>query len=305
MLINRKQLGIFTSALIIVADILLINCKPENSEAIRFNKKGAVSRVILTDNHTGITINRIGLDWYLNDEKVKSRRVESFLGVLSEIQIYCPAPNSKLSAYRDSLEHHGVKIQVIKKWHKNYNTTLVTVEGKNILQTTNDGNIYIVEARGFPELDLSPYYTFSTSWLENYLFTQPSESIQSLSIEYPDTNKNFTLQRDSANNLQLILNTKTLNFNAVEAKLYLGFYEAVHYTTDDQIQSKTGAPYFKMMLDYTDQNIYINAFQLKTETGIDKSYFVAKINNEQWVKLRYLDFDALLVTPEYFQQNTN
>lgn len=303
---KQKPKAIFTIACFFTISLFLISCNQDISKDIRFDKKGSVDKVIITSSSSSLVIEHQNQEWYCQEQKVLTIRMEALLGALSQLQIYAPVSKSNYKAYSDSLDKLGTKIQVIKKWHKNYSATFINLNGKNVMQLHNDENIYIIEARGFPELNLSPYYTFSTSWLENYLFTQPTETIQKLTIQYPDSTNNFTLQKDSTNKLILIIGkNERIAFDTSEATFYLAFYEAVHYTSEENIKNNTVAPYFKLTINYDDQDICIDAYRLKTDTEISKSYFAASINNEKWVKLHYLDFDALLVTPEYFQQNTN
>ncbi len=270
-----------------------------------------IDRITLTSGNNSISLyNELG-SWKVNNEVVNQERMTDFLILATKLEAVFPASKAEEDELSAML-NDGTEVAYYSG-RKRINSYRICKWKMKIFATRGKSDkIFQVEARGYPNVDLTKVFTSETAhWKNRKIINFHPKEIQSVKIHYPcHSNKNFEIRQVSSGNYRVSdqkNNDFTRSADQDLIRIYLHFFCDITYISV-QDQEKANAsylkePFFILAIEtYEKSRIELHGYRKMNPENekTDVVEFYGELNKTESMLLKYSDFDPILVDLDYF-----
>ena len=222
---------IVAGMLILVALFLVLNKKDASlkitSADLRTGNPAQITGLSITNLSGTIELKKENKTWMANDiHEVRPDLIMQSLSVFNHIEILGLAAKELQDSLFTSQKFFGTTIRFMK-YNKASEYKIINYQGVNYLKTAKSKKIYRVALKNQQGINIEKLFPVKISvWMNNMILDLPSENIKRISVNYPDPEKSFTLEKTSTGfklyNADMILYKNHLNEEF--ARTYLSFF---------------------------------------------------------------------------------
>jgi len=269
----------------------------------------SINKIIIYENNDTLILERKENYWKINNVfSAKNEEVTSLLTTLKLIDLKSPVPtNAQDYVKKLLLSSKKVEIYDNQKLIKSfYLGNLISDKSGNYMMLTNSENAYIMQ---IPALKTDIADKFSTNlkhWKDKNIFKYNLQEINYISLKYTyEPENSFVLVIDNQIKLLDFEKNEIENKNNENISRYLTYFNGVQFESFEpeyKIDSlKSEKSIFELEIkNKTNQSTKIIAYNIFENTIKNTDYFVAIINNEEVVKIKYFNFDLILKNIIFF-----
>jgi hypothetical protein len=271
----------------------------------------SITRVEINLAGKSTVIEKNAKQWLVNGNEGDIKRVVEMLMISGHIEIAAPVSDN-LADSLESLVSEGVEVRFFEEGKKVQAFRLCKLKSRLYARNFRSKKIFRISVKGYPSIDLTRVYDpLPDAWISNTLIALRPDEIKQVSIAYPANGERdfvFTVSGNANFSLQYDDDAKA----PVSSDLALGYlssFSGIRYTAlPDSIKHDTAIigslrPLFILdILTVREESLRIKGFQKHDRlTGkTDPFRFYAITYKKGYIYLNYSDFDAILVSPEYF-----
>ncbi len=251
--------------------------------------------------------------WYINNQPANKQRINDMLMISGLIDAAAPVSESQADSVRCALQT-GTEVFFLAGSRCIHAFTLCKWNNRIYGQRERSKKAFRLSVKGYPEIDLIKVFQASPSaWQSNVIMDFPPDDILQVTLTYPaKTKSSFTLKVLDRTHIMLTdadSNNYTGLLNMETAKEYLNFFSAIHYSALPDASTET------VKKIHTENILFTLEVKLKSGatfiiTGYPKYdpvnaepdpwQFIATAGNDNYIVLKYNDFDPILVPLDYF-----
>lgn len=254
---------------------------------------------------------RVDQKWQTEfEETVDEKKIINLLKLLSLLEIHSPVPESKSGKYLALFESQSKTIKAYSNNKQVYTLQVINHQQED-LGLSGSQKVFFLNLKGHSETSLyEAIPNTASNFFDNILINLSSEQVSAVQVEYPKSPENGYTVMYQDQNIALFDNNKKeiSNFDTTALTDYKHFFSGIRY---EQIDTLSFSPnmnehLFRLKLATTLEKIWhIDAYILQNKiTGKpNTNEFAAIVNNKIMVKLKYADFDPVLLDLDYFSRN--
>lgn len=242
-------------------------------------------------------------------ESVNQQQVNFLFKILGSVEVQSAISKKTVTTIGSKFEDECTHINLYYSDKLIYSLVFVSENDKIIAQNKKKNLFFINMPAIGNELISEHVKTHEKFWYDKLLIHLRPDEIISIQINYPG-NEGAGFQLLNKSNRPTVSNKAGNIDNAsIEAITdYLQFFEGIRYEfADTSLQTPNVNRYLFSMLIKTniDKVIHVGGFEMLNKTDMQPDYqeFLGIINNNVMVKLKYSDFDPILVEHDYFQKS--
>jgi hypothetical protein len=304
---------IVAGILILVALILVLNKKDASlkitSADLRTGNPALITGLSITNLSGTIELKKENKTWMANDiHEVRPGLIMQALSVFNHIEILGVAAKELQDSLFTSQKFFGTTIRFIK-YNKATEYKIINYEGVNYLKTEKSKIIYRVAIKNQQDINIEKLFPVKISvWMNNMILDLPSENIKSISVNYPDQKKSFTLERTVTGfklyNAEMNVYKKDINEEFV--RTYFSFFTDIESLPQKNKNMKEGNMIFSFAITTTgNKQIELKGYELQDKnTGIpDLNMCLLKSVSGNSYFVYYTDIDPILAEYDNFIKN--
>lgn len=299
----------------------MVSCNNDESNMALFAVKDTsdIAFVKLTDGENAVILQKqASNEWIVNQKYPANKKaIFKLMQCLTETKVEKPVPKNTMDSViksKDSfkkIELFNKRNKIIKSWLLGpYNKQL---NGTIILQSESD-KAYIVNIPGLVNNLHYRYESNSIYWIKSEIFSYQPHEIKSISVNYHNNKKKSFKISISKEDVSIHTENDILMNKQIDKKKvgsYLSYFMNVKFSSILNLQKESIDSIFSVEPDYTIrvEDIYnrIKNVDLKlirnsdNKTTYDLNNVYAIINNEDLVKVKFIEIDLLLKDIDYFK----
>ena len=303
----------FIAIALIIAAIAAYYLHETNSSTLHrrdthfhINDIAAIDRILIETQDNSLTLIREGENWSVNNEIINQDRLRDLLVLAQKLEVISPAAKSDVSKLKIKLNNStNVSFYAGSRLINSYR--LCSSEMKVFASRNKSDKIFQVEARGYPNVDLTKIFSADALyWTNRKIINFNPEEITLIKINYPNNpEKDLKLTISSKGNYHLSDQHDMDVSESADHKLisiYLQFFHDLpYYPLEDKEKAEINRliePFFILLVESNKQaGIELYAYKkINPENGkSDKIEFYGKVKDKGIVKLKYSDFDPVLM----------
>jgi hypothetical protein len=264
---------------------------PEDVQLIFMTNRTGDKQIFLRKQEDG--------SWTVNDEHPASKKRVDFLlnETMANLAVQGPAPKAAIDNILSYMSINGIKVEVytedLDKADLTYTVGNTTPSQLGTyFKLPGDNTPMIVQIPGFDGFVNSRYSLELDDWISRRVFASTKEEITSVEVSYPDSSKNFRLNKTASGDIDFTSEITDVNNGAV--KSYLNLFERLNfetyvYTTSDSLKDSLllAIPFCTIRVESTNR-------------GVDELKFYMKKAHEKMHGLYDKDGNALAHDPSRF-----
>ncbi len=248
--------------------------RPEEVQLIFMTDRTGDKQIYLRKQENG--------SWTVNDEYPASKKRVDFLlnETMANLKVQGPAPKAAVDNVISYMSINGIKVEV---YTENLDNPELTYTVGNTtpsqlgtyFKLPNDNTPMIIQIPGFDGFVNSRYSLELDDWISRRVFASTKEEIKSVSVNYPDSAKNFKLSKTASGNIDFTSEITDVNNGAV--KSYLNLFERLNfetyvYTTSDSLKDSLlqAIPFCTIRVESTNRGV--DELQFYTKKSHDKMH---------------------------------
>lgn len=272
----------------------------------RIDDIASIDRITIEAQNNSLTLIRAGKNWSVNNEIVNQDRLRDLLVLAQKLEVISPAAKSDVSKLKIKL-NNGTNVSFYSGRRLINSYRLCSSEMKVFASRNQSDKIFQIEARGYPNVDLTKVFSADVMyWTNRKIINFNPEEITLIKIKYPSNpEKDFKLTISSNGNYHLSDQHDTDVSESADNELisiYLQFFRDLPFASVKKKEktdtNRLREPFFILLVESNKQpGIELYAYKkINPENGeSDKKEFYGEIKDKGVVKLKYSDFDPVLM----------
>lgn len=265
-----------------------------------------IDRIAIGAKNNSIDLIKENEIWKCSNEEINPERLNDMFVLAQKLEAISPAAKSDVSRLETCLID-GTSVSFYSGRRVINAYRLCSEDMKIFASRMKSDKIFQVEARGYPNVDLTKIFSEDPLyWTKNKVINFGPEEITNVRMYYPDDpEKSFKLEISSKDNFHLSDHKDTDLSGSADREfisVYLYFFGNIpYYRLHDNEKSviiDLKEPFFILNIESTRQSaIELYAFRKinPEDNETDKTEFYGKIIGSEVVKLKYTDFDPVLL----------
>lgn len=265
-----------------------------------------INRINITSHQHDLNLLNDNSIWKVNKEIVNQKHMTDLLILAAKLQVISPAAKSDENVLSEKL-NEAVKVSYYSGRKIINSYSICSWNMKIFAIRTKSKKIFQIEARGYPNVDLTKVFNAEAShWLSIKTINFSPEEIALVKIQYPGhSSKDFEIRQSSPGNYHLSDQsntdmTKSANLEMIDD--YLHFFRDISYIpVNDQEHAEIidqKEAFFIMHIETNIQSgiVLYGYRKLNPENEeLNIIEFYGRYNEKDLVILKYTDFDPILM----------